>query len=145
MIYRFADFNAGRWSSRNAAFQNAVTQLAGIPLVRDGDLVRYENGTPAKDPGSTELAVRVLGRRLELDDAAIRRDLALAEDERFERTAVYRRVFELADRAAGRPLPRAVIPTIELQSPKITRRLTTEWFANRVQDRYQRCLARRPA
>jgi hypothetical protein len=142
MIYRFADFNAGRWSSRNAAFQNAVTELAGIPLVRDGDLLRYENGAPAKDPGSTELALRVLGRRLELDDAAIRRDLALGEEERFERTAVYRRVFELADRAAGRPLPRAMVPTIELKSPKITRRLTTEWFANRVQGRYQRCLGR---
>jgi len=145
MIYRFADFNAGRFSSRNAAFQDAVTQLSGIALVRDGDVLRYENGTPAKDAGSTELAVRVLGRRLDLDEAAIRRDLALGEEERFERTAVYRRVFDLADRAAGRPLPRAIVPTIELKSPKITRRLTTEWFANRVQERYQRCLARRPA
>ena len=143
MLYRFADFNAGRYASRNAAFQNAVTELAGIPLVRDGDVLRYDDGVPAKDPGSTELAVRVLGRRLGLDDAAIRRDLALAEDERFERTAVYRRVFDLADRAAGRRLPRAMVPTIELKSPKITRRLTTEWFANRVQERYQRCLARR--
>lgn len=143
MIYRFADFNAGRYASRNAAFQNAVTQLGGIPLARDGDLLRYDNGAPAEDPGSTELAVRVLGRRLGLDDAAIRRGLALAEDERFERTPVYRSVFELADRAAGRPLPRALIPTIELKSPKITHRITTEWFANRVQERYQRCLARR--
>ena len=142
MIYRFADFNAGRYASRNAAFQNAVTQSSGISLARDGDLLRYDHGEPAREPGSTELAVRVLGRRVDLDDAQIRRDLALGNEERFEQTALYARVFELADRAAGRPLPRAMLPAIELKSPKITRRLTTEWFANRVEERYRRCLAR---
>ena len=145
MIYRFADFNAGRYASRNAAFQNAVTQLSGIPLVRDGDVLRYDNGAPAKDPGSTELAVRVLARRIDLSDAEVRRDLALGHEERFERTPLYTRVFQMADRAAGRPLPRAMVPTIELKSPKITRNLTTEWFANRVEERYRRCLARAPA
>jgi len=35
-----------------------------------------------------------------------------------------------------------VIPRIDLHSPKITRPLTTEWFARRVDERYQRCLAR---
>jgi hypothetical protein len=145
MIYRFADFNAGRYASRNAGFQNAVTQVAGIPLVLDGDLLRYENGQPAKEPGSTELAVRVLARRLDVDDARIRRDLATSRDERFEHTAVYTRVIDLAERATGRSLPRAIVPRIELKSPKITRPLTTEWFANRVDERYRRCLARMPA
>jgi len=145
MIYRFADFNAGRYASRNAAFQNAVTQLTGVPLVRDGDLLRYDNGQPAKDPGSTELAVRTLARRLDLTEAQIRRDLALGAGERLESAPLYVRVFEMADRAAGRPLPRAMVPTIELTSPKITRKLTTEWFATRVDERYRRCLARRPA
>ncbi|MGZ9058878.1 MAG: DUF1615 family protein [Burkholderiaceae bacterium] len=39
-------------------------------------------------------------------------------------------------------MPRAVLPNIKLKSPKITRNLTTEWFARRVDDRYQRCVAR---
>ncbi|HEY1325878.1 MAG TPA: DUF1615 domain-containing protein [Casimicrobiaceae bacterium] len=142
MIYRFADFNAGRYASRNAAFQNALTELTGIPLVRDGALVRHEHGQPAVEPGGTELAARIAARRLGMSDGDVRRDLLLGRDERFERTSLYTGVFGLLDRAPGRNPPRAIVPTIELHSPKITRKLTTEWFANRVEERYRRCLAR---
>jgi len=142
MIYRFADFNAGRYASRNAAFQNAVTQLTGIPLVRDGALLRYERGQPVAEPGSTELAARIAGRRLGMSEGDVRRDLALGRDESFQRTRLYNGVYELLERAPGAGPPRAIVPTIELKSPKITRKLTTEWFANRVEERYRRCLAR---
>ena len=53
-------------------------------------------------------------------------------------------MFELVD-APGKPAPRAVLPQIPLSSPKITRPLTTDWFANRVQTRYEACLKRVPA
>ena len=56
-----------------------------------------------------------------------------------EQTRLWTRVFELADAASGRPVPRAIMPRIQLHSPKITRALTTEWFARRVDERYQRC------
>jgi hypothetical protein len=42
----------------------------------------------------------------------------------------------------GKPLPRAMLPGITLKSPKITRKLTTAWFATRVDQRWQRCMAR---
>jgi hypothetical protein len=54
-------------------------------------------------------------------------------------------VFELAERNEGRALPRAVLPDIALTGPKISRPLSTKWFAERVQQRWQRCMARAPA
>lgn len=141
-IYRFADFNAGQYASRNVAFQSAVTQVSGVPLVLDGDLLRYNREQPLRDPGSTELATRVLARRLQMSDREIRHDLELGKTNAFEQSELYVRVFALADRVAAKRMPRAALPKIALQSAKITRNLTTEWFANRVQRRYDACLAR---
>ncbi|HEV8257269.1 MAG TPA: DUF1615 domain-containing protein [Casimicrobiaceae bacterium] len=144
-LYRFADFNAGQYASRNAAFQNAVTQVSGIPLELDGDILRYDRGQPAREPGSTELATRVLAHRISLSNEDIRRDLDLGKTQSFEQTRLYARVFGLADMLTGKPAPRAVLPQISLHSPKITRNLTSDWFANRVEGRYQTCLQRLPA
>ena len=144
-LYRFADFNAGQYASRNAAFQDAVTQLSGIPLQLDGDLLRYDHDQPVREPSSTELATRVLARRIDLSNEEIRRDLERGKAQGFEQTRLYAGVFGLADQLTGRPAPRAVLPQIALRSPKITRKLTTDWFAKRVDSRYQACLQRLPA
>ena len=141
-LFRFADFNAGRLASRNAAFQSAVTQVSGIPLVQDGDLLRYEGGRPVREPGATELALRVLARRLDLDTDDIRRDLELGTTASFEQSSLYSRVFALADKVSDKRAPRALVPDILLRGPKITRKLTTEWFARRVDGRHQACLQR---
>ena len=139
-LYRFADFNAGQHASRNAALQNAISLASGIPLVLDGDLVHH--GSDASRVGTTEAAARVLAERLGMSDSAIRRDLEKGGGPDLEDTRLHERVFALADRIEGRAVPRAVLPTIDLQSPKITRKLTTAWFATRVDTRYKRCLAR---
>jgi hypothetical protein len=141
-LYRFADFNAGQYASRNAAFQRAVSSLSGIALVLDGDLLPpgAKEGT-----GETERAALALAPRLGLGAAAIRRDLEQGDQPAFERTRLYERVFTQADRSEGRKVPRAVVPNIALKSPKITRKLTTEWFARRVDERFRRCLAKAAA
>ena len=140
MVFRFADFNAGHYASRNAAFQNAVSIVSKTQLALDGDLLRH--GRAAEEPSNTELAIRKVADKIGLDDAAIRRDLERGQEDAFTRTKLIQRLFELADKAAKRTLPRAVVPTIRLQSPKITRKLTTEWFARRVDERHERCIAR---
>jgi hypothetical protein len=50
-------------------------------------------------------------------------------------------VLTLAEKMERRSLPRAVIPRIALVSPKITHKLTTDWYALHVNQRYVRCLA----
>ncbi|MDZ7279025.1 DUF1615 domain-containing protein [Pantoea eucrina] len=138
-LYRFADFNAGWYASRNAAFQAAVSRASGISLALDGDLIQYGSD----DAGSTERAVRTLSKSLDMSPREIRHDLEKGDSVSFSDTTLWKQVFTLADKMAGKPVPREMLPGIKLESPKITRNLTTAWFAQRVNSRYQQCLTRR--
>ena len=142
ILYRFADFNAGRYSSRNAAFQAALSRVTGKSLVLDGDLLRYEDGQPSTIASSVEEAALGIAGQLAMSRPQIRRDLQLEKTAAFGNSPLFQRVFALADSAAGKPLPRQALPRIDLKSPKISRQLTTEWFAKRVDKRYRTCLAR---
>ncbi|WP_393936902.1 DUF1615 domain-containing protein [Aeromonas rivipollensis] len=135
-LYRFADFNAGWYASRNAAFQAAVSRVSGKPLALDGDLVRYDSDLP----GKTELAVHSIASRVNMSKQAIHQSLLKGDSADFAQIDLYHRVFTLADKQAGKRQPRAVLPGIQLKSPKITRNLTTAWFAKRVDDREQACV-----
>ncbi|WP_421240959.1 DUF1615 domain-containing protein [Aeromonas enteropelogenes] len=135
-LYRFADFNAGWYASRNAAFQAAVSRLSGKTLALDGDLIRYDSDLP----GKTELAVHAIAGQLSMSKQAIHQSLKLGDSSDFAQSDLYHRVFTLADKQAGKRLPRAILPGIQLKSPKITRNLTTAWFAKRVDEREQRCV-----
>ena len=134
-VYRFADFNAGQYSSRNAAFQNAVSKASGVPLVADGALLSHEGG-----PSNTELALRALAGRLNVSEGDIHDALEQGKSKDFEHTKIYERVFALAEHVTKRPLPRALVPTITLHGPKLSRTLTTSWYAHRVEGRYEKCL-----
>ena len=137
-LYRFADYNAGQYSSRNAAFQRAAALVAGKPLAADGALLA--NDPDAKGAGSTQRVLSAIAGRLRLSEADIHQALEQGRTQAFEQTALYRRVFALADRRNGRRLPRAVLPRIRLEGPKIERSLTTGWYARRVNGRFERCV-----
>jgi len=80
--------------------------------------------------------------RLEMSESAIHSALEEGKGKEFEQTQLYKRVFALAERAARRPLPRAVVPSIKLHGPKISRKLTTSWYARRVNGRFERCMGK---
>jgi len=97
---------------------------------------------PGAAPGETEAAVRSLGDRLGMSDAQIRRELELGDSIEFDRSPLLAAVYRLAETSPAKRLPRAAMPQIRLSGPKIQRELTTEWFANRVETRWRRCVAR---
>lgn len=142
MRYRFADFNAGRYASRNAAFQQTIGQLTGIDIEPDGDLLRYRDGTVSEEPSQTQQATLQLANALGLGASAILADLRQEKSAGFEQTELYRHLFLLAQQRGLRP-DSARLPEIRLNSPKITRGLTTARFAQRVNERFNRCLRRR--
>ena len=139
-LFRFADFNAGQFASRNAAFQSALSKASGMPVTTDGALLPGKGADAV--PGETELALRTLASRLNVDDREIHAALEEGRTRDLEQTPVYERIFALAERKTGHRLPRAIIPVIRLQGPKISRSLTTSWYAHRVEGRFEQCLGK---
>ena len=109
-----------------------------IPLTFDGALLPHDADENAA--GATELAVQTLAARLNLSGGSIHAALAQGRSYSLEATPLYARIFALAERKAGRPLPRAMVPQIKLAGPKIKRQLTTDWYAHRVDERFKRCV-----
>ena len=143
VVYRFADYNAGVYASRNAAFQEQLQALTGIPLVHDGDLLLYDHDGAPKDADSKTLAALVsLGPRLGLSERRVRRDVQQEKSLDFERTDTWRAVREAYATSTGKAPAYARIPEAELSSPKLSKPRTTAWFSSSVKQRYARCRAR---
>jgi Protein of unknown function (DUF1615) len=143
-IYRFADYNAGRYASRNAAFQNMISTLSDIKLARDGDLLLYDkNKQPLTALSESEKALRTIiaSRKLKFDNKKLREDLLLEKEPGFLKTQIYQSIRDLYRREFNQPISLAEIPTIDLTSPKIRHHMTTQNFAESVQKRYLKCIA----
>jgi hypothetical protein len=142
-IFRFADYNAGRYASRNAAFQSALSRISGVELALDGDLLSYGKGGQALTKVSaTEKAMREAAEQhgFGLDDRQIRKDFLLEKDAKLALTKSYAAVMQKAEERTQGTLPYALVPQITLQSLKI-KGFTTERFAKAVNKRYQSCIA----
>ena len=144
-IYRFADYNSGRYSSRNAAFQSMLNKVSGSDLALDGDLLLYtKDGSPLATKSSSE---RELLKAFSTNDVIltpnqIRADLKKEKDIDFEKTATYRAVTKLYQEKTGKEPFYAIMPEVVISGPKLSRDYNTNWFASRVNGRYQTCMSR---
>lgn len=145
-LFRFADYNAGEYASRNAAVQHALTRLTGLPLAADGDLLAYDrHGEPRAEESASLHALLAFAegaKGVQLGQAEVRRDVVLEKQAVFESTATYRAVQAGYQARFGRPLPSAELPEVELSSPKLKSRYTTARYARAVDAHHRACLAR---
>jgi Protein of unknown function (DUF1615) len=143
-IYRFADYNAGRYASRNAAFQKMISVLSKTKLATDGDLLLYnKDQQPLAKVSGSETALRSVIKKFNLgiDDKGLRADMSKEKSSEFLATQTYLQVRDLYARTIKQPVGFAEVPSIELNSPKIRRHMTTQNFAESVDRRYKACVA----
>lgn len=139
MVYRFADFNAGPFASRNAGFQQMVSKLSGQTLDLDGDLLSYRKGQ-AQTSASAKAVISVLARSASpLAPGQIEKDLGLEKEAGFVKTPTYKAIADLYQ-SSHQSIIREAMPKIVLKSVKISRHLTTEWFATHVDAHYAKCV-----
>jgi len=136
----FADYNAGPFSSRNAAFQSALADLTGIELPLDGDLLSYRpDGTPRSD-SRTLAALRLFARGARIDPAGLRHDLALEKKLEFESTPTWRAVLAAWSEKAGHPAVEARIPQVRVPSKHMPLPSSVSGYVQRVLGVYRACL-----
>lgn len=144
-LYRFADYNSGIYSSRNAAFQQMVNTLSAQELSLDGDLLSYnKDGDVISAPTATEtaLAQLFLEKNIALDGKDIRRDLKQEKQQEFEQTKTYQQVVTLYQAKTSKDAPYAIMPEVVISGPKLSRDYNTNWYASKVNQRYTRCVSR---
>jgi hypothetical protein len=119
--------------------------VTGLDVVPDGDLLVYDkNGRPSSEDGQTMSALLAwrLQRAPDLNEGRLRRDVRKEKEKSFEETETWERVRVDFETVKQRKPKYASIPDVALVSPKLTKARTTRWFAERVQTRYESCLAR---
>ncbi|RYZ51343.1 MAG: DUF1615 family protein [Proteobacteria bacterium] len=143
IIYRFADFNAGMYSSRNAAFQSQLADLSGQKLDLDGDLLSYDKNAEAIDFETQSLkAMLAFGATNDISSWTVHRNSRREKDENFEETASWKEVRAAWEKKTGKKPAYAIMPDVKLNSPKLMKTRSTSWFANSVKTHYQACRSR---
>ena len=142
-LYRFADYNSGMYSSRNAAFQSMLNDLTTAELDLDGDLLLYDkNGSPksAKSQSERELINVFTQHNILVTPRQIRSDLKKEKEKKFEDTATYRAIAKLFKEATNKEPIYAIMPEVVITGPKLSRDYNTNWFATRVNGRFETCM-----
>lgn len=144
-VYRFADYNAGFYASRNAALQRQLTELTGIALATDGDLLAYdEDGDPSSKDSNTLKALLTFREKFApgLSEWTLRRDVRREKEQSFEETKTWEELRRVYRERTGKDPHYAELPDVAIESPKMAQKRSTAWFARSVNRRYEDCLSR---
>lgn len=144
-IYRFADYNSGMYSSRNASVQKALNILTGSELSLDGDLLQYDkNDNVQAVQSSTELTFINLftQKKVIITPQQLRSDLKTEKTIDFEKTQTYLTLTKLYKDQTGKEMPYAVMPQVIITGPKLSQDYNTNWYATRVNGRFESCMHR---
>jgi hypothetical protein len=121
VIYRFADYNAGMYASRNAAFQEMLSDLGATQLALDGDILAYDrDGDPAGVETNSLKAMMAFAAKHDVSDRAVRRAANHEKSADFEDYAIWEKVRAAWEQKAGKKAPYARIPNVTLSSPKLS-------------------------
>jgi hypothetical protein len=145
VLFRFADYNAGLYASRNAAVQAQLSRLTGRKLMLDGDLLSYDrSGKPHDEESESERAVQAFAQRYapQLSVGAIRQDLLREKTIGFEGTETYRAIKTVAAQKLGDAAGYATLPQVAITSPKLKGTRSTAWYVQSVDRRYQTCIGK---
>ena len=144
-IYRFADYNSGMYSSRNAAFQRMLNAMTKTEISLDGDLLLYtKNGDIKTTQSQTEkeLIAIFAQNNILVTPRQIRSDLKKEKEKKFEDTQTYLAVQKLYQNKTQKEPIYATMPQVVISGPKLSRDYNTNWFASRVNGRYETCMQR---
>ena len=144
-IYRFADYNSGMYSSRNAAFQRMLNAMTKTEISLDGDLLLYtKNGDIKATQSQTEkeLIAIFAQNNILVTPRQIRSDLKKEKEKSFEDTQTYLAVQKLYQNKTQKEPIYATMPQVVISGPKLSRDYNTNWFASRVNGRYETCMQR---
>ena len=144
-IYRFADYNSGMYSSRNAAFQRMLNAMTKTEINLDGDLLLYtKNGDIKATQSQTEkeLIAIFAQNNILVTPRQIRSDLKKEKEKSFEDTQTYLAVQKLYQNKTKKEPIYATMPQVVISGPKLSRDYNTNWFASRVNGRYETCMQR---
>ncbi|MCY1073975.1 DUF1615 family protein [Archangium lansingense] len=145
-LYRFADYNAGFYASRNAAVQAQISRLTGIKLVTDGDLLAYDKqGEPVDADSNSLKAILAFRERYVPDDVSerrVRKDVEKEKELAFEETDTWSAIKRVYQEETSETPAYEQLPTVVIRSPKMSGEKSTAWFAQSVNRRYQKCMNR---
>ena len=144
-IYRFADYNSGMYSSRNAGFQRMLNAMTKTEISLDGDLLLYtKNGDIKATQSQTEkeLIAIFAQNNILVTPRQIRSDLKKEKEKKFEDTQTYLAVQKLYQNKTQKEPIYATMPQVVISGPKLSRDYNTNWFASRVNGRYETCMQR---